>query len=36
MKCLAVDFENDPDLVMQDIFARLVSMKAHELSSIYR
>lgn len=35
VKCLAVDFENDPDLVIKDIFARLVSMKAHELSSLY-
>lgn len=36
VKCLVIDFENDPELVMQDIFARLVSMKAHELSSLYR
>lgn len=35
VKCLAIDFINDPDVVSQDIFIRLVSMKAHELSSMY-
>jgi hypothetical protein len=36
VKALPIDFENDKDVVMQDIFIRLVPMKAHELSSMYR
>jgi tyrosine-protein phosphatase non-receptor type 23 len=35
VKALPIDFENDKDVAMQDIFVRLVSMKAHELSSVY-
>lgn len=36
VKCLPIDFENDPEVACQDIFNRLVSMKAHQLSSLYR
>ncbi|RNA28685.1 Tyrosine- phosphatase non-receptor type 23, partial [Brachionus plicatilis] len=32
---LAINFENDPEIATQDIFIRLVSMQAHELSSLY-
>ena len=35
MKCLPIDFQNDPECAFKDIFARLVSMKAHEISSMY-
>ena len=35
VKCLPIDFINDPEVVSQDIFVRLVSIKAHELSSLY-
>ena len=36
VKSLPIDFENDKDVAVQDIFVRLVSMKAHEISSVYR
>lgn len=35
VKLLAIDFEKDPDIAIPDIFARLISMKVHELSSLY-
>jgi len=36
VKCLPIDFgASDAEGVVQDIFSRLVSMKAHELSSLY-
>ena len=36
VKPLAIDFANDPELTNSpDIFVRLVSMRAHELSSLY-
>ena len=35
MKPLPIDFEKDPDIAIPDIFARLISMKVHELSSLY-
>lgn len=36
VKCLQIDFLNDPEVASQDLFSRLVSIKAHELSSLYR
>lgn len=36
VKPLPIELESDKDVAMPDIFARLVSMKAHELSSLYR
>ena len=37
VKCLPIDFAaSDTEGAVQDIFSRLVSMKAHELSSLYR
>lgn len=35
VKCIAFDF-NDSEISGPDIFSRLISMKAHELSSVYR
>jgi tyrosine-protein phosphatase non-receptor type 23 len=35
VKPLLIDFEKDPDVATPDIFARLISMKVHELSSLY-
>lgn len=36
VKPLQIDFNSDPEVASPDIFSRLVSMKAHELSSLYR
>ena len=35
VKPLPIDLEKDPEIATPDIFSRLVSMKAHELSSLY-
>ena len=36
VKCLKIEMESDPEVAAKDIFSRLVSIKALELSSIYR
>ena len=35
VKPLQIDLEKDPEIATPDIFGRLISMKAHELSSLY-
>lgn len=35
VKCIGFDF-NDPDISGPDIFSKLISMKVHQLSSVYR
>ena len=35
VKCIGFDF-NDPEIAGRDIFHKLISMKTHKLSSVYR
>lgn len=35
VKCIGFDF-SDPEIAGADIFAKLISLNAHQLSSVYR